>query len=133
MAGRSRDVLQYPGYLPPRPPEARVVHRLGENGEMTAYTAEEYGVRKDDGLGIIKPVNSANGILFLAILLTIGTGGLVYFVVQVALQGAWDTAGEVWWVFPACIFPFIAAWYNYFKERKAERLRKDRNLPRPAD
>lgn len=119
--------------MPPQPPEARVIHRLGENGEIVAYTEEEYGVRKDDGFGIIKPVNSANGILFLAILLTIGMGGLVYFVVQVIRQDAWHIAGEVWWVFPACIFPFVAAWYNYFKERRAEKLRRARNLPRPVE
>ncbi|WP_346960659.1 hypothetical protein [uncultured Arthrobacter sp.] len=109
------------------------MHRLGENGEIVAYTEDEYGVRKDDGLGIIKPLNSANGILFLAILLTIGMGGLVYFVVQVIRQSAWHIAGEVWWVFPACIFPFIAAWYNYVKERKAAKLRKARNMPRPVE
>lgn len=129
MARRSADVPQDPGYTPP---EERLTHSRAENGEMVAYTSEEYGVRKDDGLGIIKPVNSANGILFLAILLTAAMGGLVYFVVQVIVQDAWDIAGEVWWVFPACIFPFLAAWYNYFKERKAEKLRKARNLPRPV-
>lgn len=133
MARRSRDVPQDPGYVPPGPPEARTRHRLADNGEVVAYTDEEYGVRKDDGLGVIKPVNSANGILFLAILLTIGMGGLVYFVVQIIRQDAWHIAGEVWWVFPACIFPFTAAWFNYFKERKAEKLRKARNLPRPIE
>ncbi|NUU30305.1 hypothetical protein [Arthrobacter sp. C9C5] len=111
----------------------RPIRRRADNGELVAYSAEEYGVRKDDGLGVIKPVNSANGILFLAILLTIGMGGLVYFVVQIIRQDAWHIAGEVWWVFPACIFPFAAAWFNYFKERKAEKLRKDRNLPRPVE
>lgn len=132
MARRSRDVPLEPGYVPNQPTEARVVDRLAENGENVAYTDEEYGVRKDDGLGIIKPVNSAKGILFLAILLTATMGGLVYFVVQVIVQDSWDIAGRVWWVFPACIFPFVAAWSSYFKERKAEELRKVRSLPRPV-
>jgi hypothetical protein len=133
VARRSRDVPQDPGYTPAADTPDRLTHRRAENGEVVAYTPDEYGVRKDDGLGIIKPVSSANGILFLAILLTAAMGGLVYFVVQVIIQDAWDIAGEVWWVFPACIFPFAAAWYNYFKERKAERLRKARNLPRPVE
>ena len=109
-----------------------VIHRLAENGDVVAYTAEEYGVRKDDGGGLVKPVNSSGGLLFLAILLTAAMGGLVYFVVQVIRQNAWNIAGEVWWVFPACIFPFVAAWYSYAKELKAEKLRKARNLPRPV-
>jgi hypothetical protein len=124
---------QEPGYVPNQPAEERVIHRLAENGDVVAYTAVEYGVRKDDGGGLIKPVNSSGGLLFLAILLTATMGGLVYFVVQVIIQDAWDIAGEVWWVFPACIFPFVAAWSSYLSERKAEKLRKARNLPRPVE
>ena len=133
MARRSKDVPQEPGYVPYQPTEARVIHRLAENGELIAYTDEEYGVRKDDGAGVIKPVNSSGGILFLAILLSATMGGLVYFVVQVIIQDAWDIAGRVWWVFPACIYPLVVAWASYFKERKAEKLRKARNLPRPVE
>jgi hypothetical protein len=126
-------VPQEPGYGQRQPGEPRVILRKAENGETVAYTPDEYGVRKDDGLGIVKPVNSSGGLLILAILLTAGMGGLVYFVVQVIIQDAWDIAGEVWWVFPACIFPFAAAWYSYFKERNAEKLRTARNLPRPSE
>lgn len=132
MARRSKDVPQEPGYVPSQPTEPGVVHRLAEDGEMTAYTVEEYGVRKDRGLGIIKPISSSRGILFLAILLTVVMGGLVYFVVQVIIQDAWDIAGRVWWVFPACIYPFVVAWANYFQERRAEKLRHAANLPRPV-
>ena len=133
MARRSRDVPQDPWYGQPLPGEPRVIVRTAENGETVAYTPEEYGVRKDDGLGIVKPVNSSGGLLFLAILLTAGMGGLVYFVVQVIIQDAWNIAGEVWWVFPACIFPFVAAWSSYLSERRAEKLRKARGLPRPVE
>ncbi|MDZ4090614.1 MAG: hypothetical protein U1D68_05340 [Arthrobacter sp.] len=124
---------QEPGYTPGRSGEEGLIRRRAENGELAAYSAEEYGVRKDDGGGLVKPVNSSGGLLFLAILLTAVMGGLVYFVVQVIRQDAWNIAGEVWWVFPACIFPFVAAWYSYAKERKAEKLRKARNLPRPVE
>lgn len=133
MARRSRGVPQEPGYVPPLPPEKRTLHRLSENGEIVAYTDEEYGVRKDDGSGIVQPVNSSGGLLFLAILLSACLGGLMYFLVQVTIQDAWDIAGRTWWVFPACIFPFVAAWAGFFKERKAEKLRRARNLPRPVE
>ena len=96
---------QEPGYTPGRSGEECLLHRLAENGDVVAYTAVEYGVRKDDGGGLVKPVNSSGGLLFLAILLTVTMGGLVYFVVQVIIQDAWDIAGEVWWVFPAWISP----------------------------
>ena len=49
MTRRSRDVPQEPGYVPSRPPEQPLIHRLAENGEITPYTDEEYGVRKDGG------------------------------------------------------------------------------------
>jgi hypothetical protein len=124
---------QEPGYEPYQPTEVRVIHRLAENGEMVAYTDEEYGVRKDDGLGVIKPTNSSGGLLFLAVLLTAAMGGLVYFVVQVIMQNAWDIAGRVWWVFPACIYPFVVAWSSYVSERRAEKVRRARNLPRPVE
>jgi hypothetical protein len=133
MPQRDNHVPPNEGDVPSPPGEGRRIHRLAETGEMVAYTAEEYGVRKDKGLGIIKPVSSSGGLLFLAILLTATMGGLVYFVVQVIIQDAWDIAGEVWWVFPACIFPFVAAWASYLSERKAEKLRKARNLPRPVE
>ena len=60
-------------------------------------------------------------------------GGLVYGVIQVGLADQWHILGSVWWVFPACLFPFLVAWAGYFKERKAEKLRSARNLSRPVE
>ena len=74
-----------------------------------AYTDEEYGVGKDDGLGVVKPVNSSGGLLFLSILMTVFFGGMLYGVVQ------------------------VAGWAGFFTERKAEKLRRARNLPRPIE
>ncbi|WP_157365181.1 hypothetical protein [Arthrobacter sp. QXT-31] len=133
MARRSRDVPQDPAYIPAGPADGRLIHRRAENGEIVGYTPAEYGVRKDGRRSLVKPVNSSGGLLFLAILLTACLGGLVYGVVQAALTDQWHILGEVWWVFPACLFPFLAAWASYLKERKAEKLRKARNLPRPVD
>ena len=100
---------------------------------MVGYTPAEYGVRKDDGGGLIKPVNKSGGLLALAVLLTACLGGLVYGVIQVAIQGSWHILGEVWWVFPACLYPFTVVWISYFKERRAEKLRKASNLARPVE
>ena len=133
MARRSRGVPQEPGYVPSPEAEGRVVHRLAENGELVAYTAEEYGVRKDDGLGVVKPVNSSGGLLFLAILITIAFGGMLYGVVQIAITGQWEILGEIWWMFLLVQIPLIAGWAGYFAECKAERLRRARNLPRPIE
>ena len=52
---RSRDVPQEPGYVPPQPPEAPMMHRRPRTARSSAYTDEEYGVRKDDGLGSSNP------------------------------------------------------------------------------
>ena len=135
MARRSKGVPQDPDYVPVRaePAEEQLIRRRADNGKIVGYTAAEYGVRKDDGGGLLKPVNGSAGLLFLALLLTACMGGLVYFVVQVIIQNAWDIAGRVWWVFPACVFPFAVAWASYFQERKAEKLRKARNLARPVE
>ncbi|MEN8581589.1 hypothetical protein B1A87_001915 [Arthrobacter sp. KBS0703] len=133
MARRSQGVPQDPGYVPSRPSDDQLIYRRAENGEMVGYTPAEYGVRKDDGGGLVKPVNSSGGLLFLAILLTACLGGLFYGVVQIAIQGTWHILGEVWWVFPACLYPFTFAWISYFKERRAQKLRKAANLARPVE
>ncbi|MDP9694192.1 UNVERIFIED_ORG: hypothetical protein J2X79_001747 [Arthrobacter globiformis] len=133
MTKHSEGIPQDPGYVPSPPSPEQLIYRRAENGEVVGYSPAEYGVRKDDGHGLVKPVNSSGGLLFLSILLTACLGGVVYGVVQVALTDQWHILGEVWWVFPACLLPFLAAWAGYFKERTAEKLRKARNLPRPVD
>ena len=131
MARRSNDVPQDPGYIPPD--RRDLVYRRAENGELIAYTPEEYGVRKDDGLGLIKPVNTSAGLLVLAVLITIGFGGMLYGIVQMAITDQWEILGEIWWMYLLVLIPLLAGWSGYFKERKAEKLRKAHNLPRPAE
>lgn len=129
--------------------EKQILHRT-ETGELHSYSREELGIVTASSHA---QVRSAAGFLVLAVflaavsvfsvLLVAGPASrgqdpmwsglfLTDFVVQVILQNAWDIAARTWWVFPACIFPFVVAWAGYFKERKAERLRRARNLPRPA-
>lgn len=118
-------------YTPRAARRYRTERRL--RGELVAYTAEEYGVRKDGGLGVVKPVNSSGGLLFLAILITIAFGGMLYGVVQIAITGQWEILGEIWWMFLLVQIPLIAGWTGYFAERQAEKLRRARNLPRPIE
>jgi hypothetical protein len=133
VARRSRDVPQDPGYVPSQNRDDKLVYRRAENGDVVGYTPAEYGVRKDDGGGLVKPVNSSGGLLFLAILASLFAGGIVYGIVRIALEGTWGILGEVWWVVPVGVLVPLAAWSGYAKERKAEKLRRARNLPRPID
>jgi hypothetical protein len=129
---RSEGIPQESGYVPPLPSE-HLIQRRAENGQMVSYTPAEYGVRKDDGGGVVKPFNSAGGLLFLAILVTICFGGMLYGLVQIAITGQWDILGRTWWMFLLILVPLLGGWAGYFKERKAEKLRRARNLPRPVE
>ena len=133
MARRSRGVPQEPGYVPSRPAGARVVHRLAENGELVAYTAEEYGVRKDDGGGLVKPVNSARGLLLMAIVTSALDCLVLYGLIRIAIDGTWEILAETWWVLIVGIFVPWVCWSYYLRERRAEKLRTARNLPRPVE
>lgn len=133
VARRSEGVPQDPGYVPSAPSGDQLIHRRAENGEIVGYTPEEYGVRKDDGLSVVKPVNSSAGLLVLAVLISMAFGGMLYGIVQMALTDQWHILGEIWWMYLLILFPLLAGWSSYFKERKAEKLRKSRNLPRPVE
>lgn len=100
---------------------------------MVGYTQAEYGVRKDDGGGLIKPYNSSGGLLFLSILMSLFFGLMIYGLIQIAITGQWDILGRTWWMFLIVLYPLLAGWSGYLKERRAEKLRKARNLARPVE
>ena len=90
--------------MPSSPWKRGLIHRRAENGEMVAYTAEEYGVRKDDGRGLVKPVNSSGGLLFLAILASLlRWRGRSTVSSRSPSRAPWEILGEIWWTIPACI------------------------------
>ncbi|MET4093115.1 hypothetical protein [Arthrobacter sp. UYCu712] len=124
---------QEPGCSRAKTGEEGLIHRRAENGEVNAYTAEEYGVRKDDGHGLVKPVSSAGGLLFLAILASLFAGGVAYGPVRIAVDGTWELLGDIWWTIPVGIHVPLVAWTSYAKERRASKLRSARNLPRPVE
>lgn len=124
--------------LPPQPGSPGtttdgLIRRRAENGEVVAYTAGEYGVRKDDGHGLVKPVNSSGGLLFLSILASLFAGGVAYGLARIAVDGTWEILGDIWWTIPVGILVPLVGWSSYAKERKAEKLRAARNLPRPVE
>lgn len=133
MARRSNGVPQDPGYEQSRSSDQQLIHRRAENGELVGYTSEEYGVRKDDGVSLVKPVNSSAGLLFLAVLISLAFGGMLYGILQMALTDQWHILREIWWMYLLILIPLLAGWSSYFKERKAEKLRRARNLPRPVE
>ena len=75
----------------------------------------------------------ASTLLFLAVLISLAFAGMLYGIVQMALTDQWHILGEIWWMYLLILVPLFAAWSSYFKERKAGKLRKSRNLPRPVE
>ena len=90
-----------------------------------SLTVEEYGVYKGDVGSAVKPINSAGGLLFLSILITLCMGAAIVFTVIGIAAGT----QEVNWVAVVLgalliIWLIPTTWTYYFKERKAARLRK---------
>ena len=90
-----------------------------------SLTVEEYGVYKGDVGSAVKPINSAGGLLFLSILITLCMGAAIVFTVIGIAAGT----QEVNWVVVVLgalliIWLIPTTWTYYFKERKAARLRK---------
>lgn len=87
-------------------------------------TPEEYGVYKGSTGSAIKPINSAGGLLFLAILITLFSA-LVVGAAVLLLTGE-GVSNWVQFVISCAIVVVLVptSWAYYFKERKAARLRK---------
>ncbi|WP_326967777.1 hypothetical protein [Arthrobacter sp. CG_A4] len=124
---------QEPGYPHAQPGKDGPIQRRAGNGDLIAYTAEEYGVRKDRGHGLVKPVGSSGGLLFLAILASLFAGGVAYGLARIAVDGTWEMLGDIWWTIPVGILVPLVAWTSFAKERRAGKLRRTRNLPRPVE
>ncbi|NUP74586.1 MAG: hypothetical protein HOQ07_08055 [Sinomonas sp.] len=114
------------------PPSRRVLRRA-ENGELVSYSRDEYGVRKDDGGGIVKPVTSVVGLLVLSLLLSAIACAAIVATAIMAAQSRWDVIAGAWWVYLAVAFATAAGWVNFAVEFRAAKLRKRRGLPRPID
>lgn len=88
-------------------------------------TVEEYGVYKGDVGSSVKPINSAGGLLFLAILITLIMTVVAALLVKLFLDGTEDPDwGKIVFAVAFGLWIIPTSWAYYFKERKAARLRK---------
>ena len=112
-------------------PEPRRARRKGyyeQQVELEAakqgLTVEEYGVYKGDVGSAVKPINSAGGLLFLAILISVFSAVVVgAAIILLTGEGVTDW---VQFIISCAVVLFLVptSWGYYFKERKATRLRK---------
>ncbi|PNH81223.1 hypothetical protein CXZ05_17100 [Arthrobacter sp. AFG20] len=87
-------------------------------------TVEEYGVYKGDVGSVVKPVNSAGGLLFLSILITLIMTVVAVLLVKLVVDGTEEPNwGQIVFAVAFGLWIVPTAWAYYFKERKAARLR----------
>ena len=124
----------------PRPPRRPGFYTelSSEDAKRRGLSPEEYGVYKGDVGSVVAPVNSAGGLLFLAILLTIiGTFLLVMVGVLIAQANGLiprnpddRELSPVEWGFFVLAMAFVpVSWRYYLVERRAQKLRMARDLP----
>lgn len=130
---RTKGIPQEAGYQAYVPSPEALIYRRAANGEMVGYTAAEYGVRKDDGGGEYKPYNSSGGLLFLSILISIFAAVVFVAATYLIVTRQWEELAGSWFAIPITAFPLVAGWSYYVKERRAERLRRERGLPTPVE
>ena len=116
---------------PQRPSRRRrgfYARQIEIEAERQGLTVEEYGVYKGPAYIGPKPYTSARGILFLAILITfISATMFVYLFLSVAgLVYVAEPATVPGLILPVIILAVLpaVAWWQFLKERKAERLRR---------
>lgn len=110
-----------------------------EDAARRGLTPEEYGVYKGSEGSLVKPVNSAVGLLVLSIVLTVMGFGMLVLLGLLIAQGAGlipiaegsTELSPVMWFFSlgSLVFP-VWSWVYYAKERRAQKLRIARGLPK---
>ncbi|MDO5745654.1 MAG: hypothetical protein Q4P23_14460 [Micrococcaceae bacterium] len=100
---------------------------------------EEYGVYKGSVGSAFTPVNSAGGLLFISLLLTVIMTFVLVLIGVLIGQNAGlidrnpdsGPLGPVQWFVVACTFLApVASWHYYRVERRAQKLRISRGLPK---
>lgn len=87
-------------------------------------TVEEYGVYKGSTGSAIKPINSAGGLLFLAILISLFSSVVVIIGVKLLIDNEVTSWVELIIGFAIVLSVVPTSWAYYLKERKAVRLRR---------
>ena len=88
------------------------------------FTVEEYGVNKGSAGSGVEPTNSAGGLLFLAVLISLIFIVIVVAVVGVLMDGVSPNWMEFGIAFATVLFLVPTSSAYYLKERKAVRLRR---------
>lgn len=110
-----------------------------EDAERRGLTPEEYGVYKGSVGSVVEPVNSASGLLVLSIILTVIMGAVSVFIVIVIRQsmglapvaeGDSEISPVMWFFVVLGYGAPVWSWLLYRKERRAQKLRVARGLPR---
>ena len=120
-------------------PEEHYKNLAEQDALRRGLTPEEYGVYKGSEGSLVKPVNSAGGLLILSIILTVIGLFIVYLIgvlIAQCLGSAPVAEGDsevtpVMWIFIIGYFVFpVWSWIYYAKERRAQKLRVQRGLPK---
>jgi len=120
-------------------PEEHYKNLAEQDALRRGLTPEEYGVYKGSEGSLVKPVNSAGGLLILSIILTVIGLFIVYLIgvlIAQSLGSAPVVEGDsevtpVMWIFIIGYFVFpVWSWIYYAKERRAQKLRVQRGLPK---
>ncbi|SMQ71479.1 hypothetical protein [Agreia sp. VKM Ac-1783] len=100
---------------------------------------DEYGVYKGSEGSLVKPVNSASGLLVLSIILTVICVVLLVLICTsiaqemglLARPDNYTKLSPVMAVFLGLTFVFpVWSWIYYAKERRAQKVRQSRGLPK---
>ncbi|WP_154606038.1 hypothetical protein [Arthrobacter sp. AQ5-05] len=124
-AAPSRDPKHKPGYKRTKGYYKSEVEREAFRQGMSV---EEYGVYKGSVGSAVKPVNSAGGLLAISLILScLVAGALVAFTIHWIQSGPAEALKNTVPLLLAGMFvPW--SWVYYARERKAERLRKERGI-----
>ncbi|MEO3934167.1 hypothetical protein WMO79_15325 [Micrococcaceae bacterium Sec7.4] len=87
-------------------------------------TVEEYGVYKGSVGSAIEPINSAGGLLFLALLISLFSSVVVVGGIKILIDDEVTSWVELIVAFAIVLFVVPTSWAYYLKERKAVRLRR---------
>ncbi|SEF00684.1 hypothetical protein SAMN04489740_3688 [Arthrobacter alpinus] len=118
-----------PGYVPSgRPGKGYYKSQVEREAFRQGMTVEEYGVYKGSAGSAVKPVNSAGGLLVISMIISVFSGiSAVAFVILWVQDGFGAAARVLVPMLLAAVFT-VWSWSYYVRERKAEKLRKDRGI-----
>lgn len=133
------DVAPVDGVPSVPPPAGFYESQASADAARRGLAPEEYGVYKGDVGSVVPPVNSAGGLLFLALLLTALNAfllGLVGVMIAQAVAGVPPNPDDTplspvqWGFFVLELMTVPVAWRYYIVERRAQKLRVSRGLPK---